>query len=127
MIHARVGRDDQEGITTGEAIAGMILNGWGLADRPMSLTPQFFANKPVGLRCRDGVAAAQCNRFTRGRSLDKACSSGCDTLCSEVALAVCQQDRVVQTFTCLDTTRFARTGASVPETDTQEQLLANLR
>ena len=42
MIHARVGRDDQEGITTGEAIAGMILNGWGLADRPMSLTPQFF-------------------------------------------------------------------------------------
>src|SRR5438270_10371295 len=119
MIDARVGLDDQEGITTGEAIAGMILNGLGFSDRPMSLTPQFFANKPVGLLFRDGVTAEHFNRFKLGRSLDKVFAYGCDTLFSEVALAVCQQERVAQTFTCLDTTSFSLTGAYVPETDAQ--------
>src|SRR5256714_6775537 len=119
MIDARVGLDDQEGITTGEAIAGMILNGLGLSDRPRSLTPQFFANKPVGLLFRDGVTAEHFNRFKLARSLDKVFAYGCDTLCSEVALAVCQQERVAQTFPCLDTTSFALTGAYVPETDAQ--------
>ena len=28
-------------------MAGMILNGLGFANRPLSLTPQFFANKPL--------------------------------------------------------------------------------
>ena len=57
MIDARIVPDDQEDITTGEAVAGMILNGLGFSDRPMSLTPQFFANKPVALLLRDGVSA----------------------------------------------------------------------
>ena len=76
MIDARLGLDDQEGITTGEALAGMILNGLGFSDRPMSLTPQFFANKPVGLLFRDGVSAEHFNRFKLGRSLDKTFSYG---------------------------------------------------
>jgi transposase len=67
MINARLGLDDQEEITTGEAMAGMILNGLGFSDRPMSLTPQFFANKPVGLLFRDGVSAEHFNRFKLGR------------------------------------------------------------
>jgi uncharacterized protein DUF4277 len=46
MIDARIVPDDQEDITTGEAVAGMILNGLGFSDRPLSLTPQLFANKP---------------------------------------------------------------------------------
>jgi transposase len=124
-IDARVGLDDQEGITTGEAIAGMLLNGVGFSDRPMSLPPQCVANKPVGLLFRNGVSAEPCHRFTLGRSLDQAFSSGCDTWCSEVALAVCQQERVAQTFTCLDTTSFALTGASGPEPDTQAMALTH--
>ena len=125
MIDARVGLDDQEGITTGEAIAGMILNGLGCSDRPMSLTPQFFANKPVGLLFRDGVTAEHFNRFKLGRSLDKVFAYGCDTLFSEVALAVCQQERVAQTCTCLDTTSFSLTGAYVPETDAQAMAITH--
>jgi transposase len=119
MIDARLGHDDQEEITTGEATAGMILNGLGFSDRPMSLTPQFFANKPVGLLFRDGVSAEHFNRFKLGRSLDKAFTYGCDTLFSEIALAVCQQEGIALQFNCLDTTSFSLTGAYVPETDTQ--------
>jgi len=119
MIDARIQPDDQEDITTGEAVAGMILNGLGFSDRPLSLPPQFFANKPVALLFREGVSAEHFNRFKLGRSLDKGFAYGCDTLFSEVALAVCQQEGVARKFNCLDTTSFSLTGAYVPETDTQ--------
>ena len=111
MIDARLGLDDQEDIPTGEAIAGMILNGLGFSDRPMSLTPQFFANKPVVLLFRAGVSAEHFNRCKLGRSLDKGFAYGCDTLFSEVALAVCQQAGVALKFHCLDTTSFSLPGA----------------
>ena len=49
MIDARLGPEAQEVITPGEAVAGMVLNGLGFANRPLALTPQFFANKPLDL------------------------------------------------------------------------------
>ena len=70
MIDARLGLHAQEEITAGEAVAGMILNGLGFSNRPLSLTPQFFANKPLDLLFRPGVEAAMFNRFTLGRTLD---------------------------------------------------------
>jgi len=125
MINARLGLDDQEEITTGEAMAGMILNGLGFSDRPLSLTPQFFANKPVGLLLRDGVSAEHVNRCKLGRSLAKACAYGCDTLCSEIALAVCRQEGIACPCTCLDTTSVSLPGAYGPATDTQAMALTD--
>jgi transposase len=125
MIDARIVPDDQEDITTGEAVAGMLLNGLGFSDRPLSLTPQFFANKPVALLWRDGVSAEHCNRFTLGRSLDQVHAYGGDVLCSEVALAVCTQEGMALRCNSLDPTSCALTGASVPETDTQAMAITH--
>ena len=50
-------------------MAGMILNGLGFANRPLSLTPQFFANNPLDLLFREGVRAEMFNRFKLGRTL----------------------------------------------------------
>ena len=72
MINARLVPDEQEVITPGEAIAGMILNGLGFANRPLSLTPQFFANKPLDLLFHEGIHASMFNRFKLGRTLDEA-------------------------------------------------------
>src|SRR5216684_5221924 len=69
MIDARLGLHDQEEITAGEAVAGMILNGLGCANRPLSLTPPFFANKPLDLLFREGMCTEMCNRFQLGRTL----------------------------------------------------------
>ena len=80
MINARLVPDEQEVITPGEAIAGMILNGLGFANRPVSLTPQFFANKPLDLLFREGLCAEMFNRFKLGRTLDEAYAYGCDLL-----------------------------------------------
>ncbi len=119
MIDSRIEPDEREEISTGEAeaIAGMILNSLGFSNRPISLTPQFFENKPMALLFRDGVSADSFNRFKLGRSLDKAFSYGCDMLFSEIALSVCQQESIDLRFNCLDTTSFSLTGEYIPDSD----------
>src|SRR6266581_8646743 len=117
MIDARLVPDEQEAITPGEAVAGMILNGLGFANRPVSLTPQFFANKPRDLLWRGGVHAEMFNRFQLGRTLDEVSAYGCDLLFSELAVAVCTQEGIDLRFNHLDTTSFALSGDYVPDSD----------
>src|SRR5712692_4333168 len=117
MIDARLVPDEQEVLTPGEAVAGMILNGLGFTHRPLTLTPQFFANKPLDLLFREGVDAELFNRFKLGRTLDEAHAYGCDLLFSELALAVCTQERITLRFNHLDTTSFSLSGDYVPERD----------
>jgi transposase len=57
MINARLVPDQQEVLTPGEAVAGMMLNGLGFARRPLSLTPQCFASKPLDVLFHDGMRA----------------------------------------------------------------------
>jgi len=71
MIAARWVPDSQEEITPGEAVAGMSLKGLGFANRPLSLPPPFFANKPLEVLFREGGCAAMFNRFQLGRTLDE--------------------------------------------------------
>src|SRR5712692_5333749 len=119
MIDARLVPNPQEEITPGEAVAGMILNGLGFANRPLSLTPQFFANKPLDLLLHEGVRAERFNRFKLGRTLDEVHAYGCDLLCSELAWAVCAQEGIEQRFHHLDTTSFSLSGDDGPESDEQ--------
>jgi transposase len=80
LIDTRIVGDDQEEISSGEAVASMIINGLGFSNRPLSLTPQFFSNKPLELLFREDVCAEHFNRFKLGRSLDKVFDYGCDLL-----------------------------------------------
>ena len=117
MIDARLVPDEQEEITPGEAVAGMILTGLGFANRPLSFTPQFFANTPLDLLWRGGVHAEMCNRFTLGRTLDEVSAYGGDLLLSELAVAVWTQEGIDRRFNHLDTPSFALSGDSVPDSD----------
>ena len=119
MIDARLGPEAQEVITPGEAVAGMVLNGLGFANRPLSLTPPFFANKPLDLLFHEGLRAEALNRVKLGRTLDEVYADGCGLLFSELALAVCAQDGVELRFNHLDTTSFALTGEYLPDGDEQ--------
>src|SRR5262245_63156514 len=85
-IDARLTPDDQEAITPGEAVKGMILNGLGFANRPLSLSPQFFANKPLDLLFRPDVKAEMLNRFKLDRTIDEGNTYGSDLLFSELTL-----------------------------------------
>ena len=116
-IDSRLVPDQQEMITPGEAVAGMILNGLGFANRPLSLTPQLFASKPLDLLFREGIEAERFNRFTLGRTLDEAYTYGCDRLCQELALAVCAHEGIALRFNHLDTTSFSLSGEYGPDSD----------
>ena len=115
MIDARLLVHDQEEITAGEAVAGMILNGLGFSDRPLTFTPQFFANKPLDLLFHEGVRAEMFNRFKLGRTLDEAYGYGCDLLWSALALSVCRQEGIDARFNHLDTTSFSLPGDDGPD------------
>jgi transposase len=117
MIDRHLVPDDQEVITPGEAVAGMILNGLGFAHRPLSLTPQFFANKPLDLLFRKGIEAEMFNRFKLGRTLDEVYAYGCDLLFEELARAICVHEDIDLRFNHLDTTSFALTGEYIPDRD----------
>lgn len=117
MIDSRITPDEREEITTGEAIAGMIINGLGFSDRPMSLTPQFFEGKALDILIREGITPDMLNRFKLGRSLDDVFSYGCDLLFSQIALSVCQKEGIDLRFNSLDTTSFSLTGEYDPDSD----------
>jgi len=125
MIDSRITPDEREEITTGEAIAGMIINGLGFSDRPISLTPQFFEGKALDKLIREGIRPEMLNRFKLGRSLDDVYSYGCDLLFSEIALEVCQKEKIDMRFNDLDTTSFSLTGDYDRDSD-QHQLPSEL-
>lgn len=110
QIDRLLGVHDQSQVSHGEAIAGMILNGLGFTDRPLSLSPQFFENKALGVLFREGVEASYFNRFKLGRSLDAVDAYGCERLFGELAVSVCRQEGVESRFGCEDTTSFSLTG-----------------
>jgi transposase len=111
--------DGQQEITTGEAVAAIIINGLGFSNRPLYLTPQFFENKPMALLFREGVEAEHFNRSKLGRSLDAVYRYGADQIFSEIAVAGCQQEQIDLRFNSLDTSSFSLTGAYDSETDEQ--------
>src|SRR5512144_1498406 len=52
------------------AVKAMILMGLGFTQRALYLTPQFFADKPVGRLLGAGLAAEHLNDDALGRALD---------------------------------------------------------
>jgi transposase len=117
MIDSRITQDEREEITTGEAIAGMIINGLGFSNRPMSLTPQFFEGKALDVLIREGITPNMLNRFKLGRSLDDVFSYGCSLLFSEIAIDVCKKEEIDLRFNSLDTTSLSLTGEYDTDSD----------
>ena len=103
-------KNEQEMITPGEAIAGMIMNGLGFSDRPLSLTPQFFETKALETLFRAGVTAAHFNRHKLGKVLDAAYDYGCEELFYELSSESCVQEKIDIKFNSEDTTTFSVTG-----------------
>jgi len=121
FIDSRIPSDPREGISCGEAVAGMIINGLGFSDRPLTLTPQFFENKALTHLFRPGVNAEHFNRFKLGRALDDCHAYGCDILFAEASAQICLKEDVDTKFNSLDTTAFALTGEY--DTDSDEHTI----
>ena len=62
LVNENVRCNEQEQVTAGEIVAGMILNGLGFIGRPLMLTPQFFENKALEVLIRKGINHDHFNR-----------------------------------------------------------------
>ena len=120
LIDNHFENNDQENITTGEAIAGMIINGLGFTQLPMTLTPKFFETKPMDILFRDGVEACHFNRFKLGRSLDDVHNYGIEALFSEISINICKKEGIKMNYSHLDTSSFSLTGEHLPDSDEHE-------
>jgi transposase len=105
-------------ITTGQAVAGMILNGLGFTDRPMSLTPEFFKEIAVSrLLFDDDIEYEDFNRHRLGRALDAIHEYGVSDLFSKVASNLALKEGIRTNTLILDTTTFSVTGEKYEDTD----------
>ena len=117
LLDKHLPQDDKQEITPGEAIKGMIMNGLGFSNRPLSLSPQFFTNLPMEHLFRKGVEAAHFNRHKLGRTLDQCADFGCESLFSLVSHQACELEAVDCTFKSLDTTSHSLTGEYADNSD----------
>lgn len=119
LIDSHLGHYKDETLSAGETVAGMILNGLGFSNKPLSLTPLFFQNCPLSLLFREGVNADDFNRFKIGRVLDRLHNFGTEALFSHIAVDVCEKEHVDFRFNHLDTSAFSLTGEYLPDSDEQ--------
>jgi len=120
LIYQKIGKDAQHNISTGEAIAAMVMNGLGFVSRPLSLTPHFFQTKALDILFSREIAPDDLNRHRLGRTLDDIHTYGCELLYSEIASHVCKQISINEKFTSLDTTSFSVSGEYDVEMDENE-------
>ncbi len=117
LLDKHLPQDDRQEITPGEAIKGMIMNGLGFSNRPLSLSPQFFTNLPIEHLFREGVDASHFNRHKLGRTLDQCYDFGCESLFSLVSHQACEIEAVDCQFKSLDTTSHSLTGEYADDED----------
>jgi transposase len=117
LLDKHLPQDDKQEITPGEAIKGMIMNGLGFSNRPLSLSPQFFTNLPIEHLFREGVDASHFNRHKLGRTLDQCYDFGCESLFSLVSHQACEIEAVDCQFKSLDTTSHSLTGEYADDED----------
>lgn len=118
VIDEALGKDDREHISSGMAIAGMVLNGLGYTNRPLMLTPQFFENKAMSCLFKEGVKAEYFNKHKLGRTLDNVSEFGSSKLFSIVSTNACAIEKVDTKTAHLDTTSHSVSGQYNEEFDT---------
>ena len=110
----------QRGVTAGEAVLALVLNGLGFVSRPLYLTPAYFETKPVGTLIRPGLTEEDLNEFTLGRALDDLHESGLSSLFLHVASSAVRLSERGTTFFHLDSTSFTLSGR-YPASEAREE------
>lgn len=108
-IDEQIGENERK-VSVGQAVQAMVLNGLGFVGRPLYLTPEFFANKPVELLIGAEVEAADLNDDSLGRALDELFEHGVTEMFVSVAKQGLSEFGVEQEYRHLDSTTFSLHG-----------------
>ena len=111
IVDGLVGLDFQEKVSTGMVLKAMILNGLGFSNRPLTLPPQFFANRPLESILGLGITAKHFNRHQIGRLLEGLFQYGCTTLFCQISSQAGRLENVERRIQSLDSTSGSTFGA----------------
>jgi transposase len=109
QIDARVGAMARK-VSVGQAVQAMVLNALGFVGRPLYLTPEFYANKPLDRLIGEGLEAADFNDDSLGRALDWLYRSGVTEVFAQVSAHALAVFGIAVRFAHLDTTAFSLHG-----------------
>ncbi|MBC7227322.1 MAG: IS1634 family transposase [Thermoflexales bacterium] len=97
-------------VSVGEAVQAMVLNALGFTSRPLYLTPEFFAHKPLDRLLRPGLTAEMLNDDSLGRALDILHERGETEIFAQVASHALRVYGISHRFVHLDTTSLSVEG-----------------
>jgi transposase len=103
QIDRTIGPTDRQ-VSVGEAVQAMVLNALVFVIRPLYLTPEFFANKPLDRLLRPGLTAEMLNDDRLGRALDILYEAGPTEIFAQVASHALRLLGIRHRFVHLDTT-----------------------
>jgi transposase len=109
QVDACVGPTERK-VSVGEAVQAMVINALGFVGRPLYLTPEFFANKPVDLLIREGLEPEELNDDSLGRALDRLYETGVTEAFAQVASHALGTFGIEHRFYHLDSTTFSLHG-----------------
>jgi len=107
-------------VSVGQAIQAMVLNGLGFVNRPLYLTPEFYANKPVEVLIGRGIKAEDLNDDSLGRALDAVYRVGVTQVFAQVASHALYVMNIRVRFAHTDTSAFSLEGTYAKPTETVE-------
>ncbi|MBS7278653.1 MAG: IS1634 family transposase [Candidatus Freyarchaeota archaeon] len=103
-INRMVGVNDQQKVTTGDAVLAMVINALGFTSKPLYLFPGFMHNKPVELLIREDLKPEDFNDDTLGRALDRLYQNNPTQIFMHIALKAAKLIGAKKKFLHLDTT-----------------------
>lgn len=108
-IDAEVGKTKRK-VSVGQAVQAMVLNGLGFVGRPLYLTPEFFAGKPVDRLIGPDITDEDLNDDSLGRALDQLYESGVTEIFAAVVAPSLKLFGIDERFRHLDSTTFSLHG-----------------
>jgi len=93
-------------VSVGQGVKALILNALGFVGRPLYLTPEFFAHKPVEMLVGSGISAEMLNDDSLGRALDALFEAGLTEVFAQVASHSLRHFGIEHRFVHLDFSSF---------------------
>src|SRR5690606_6327380 len=119
ILDEQIGQQERK-VSVGQAVQALVINALGFVGRPLYLTPEFFANKPVELLVGEGIEATDLNDDCLGRALDALFERGVTELFAAVSRRALQVFGIETRCAHLDTTSFGLHGAYAVENQPDE-------
>ena len=99
-----VGVNNQQKVTTGEAVMAMVINALGFVSKPLYMFPEFMEKKPVKQLFENGLEPEDFNDDTLGRALDRVFENDPTKIFMQVSLNALTDLGIKRDFFHLDTT-----------------------